>query len=158
MRPSQIFLVLTLLIAPHGARAQGPAPPASLDESCSVSADSRWTPQEKFVWERVCVGDVANFNAAPDYGGALDPKKPAGWQQNRILRPAFLRMILFKEPYRRVLTRRGVLIRGARFTEAIDLENAELEHPLELGDSLLEKGVNLSRVRSKFPIGFPRSN
>ena len=158
MRPSPILLALTMFIAPTGASSQQPMDSVSLDEPCSVSSDSRWTPQEKFVWERVCVGDVANFNAAPDYGGELDPTKPAGWPQSRILRPAFLRMILFKDPYRRVLTRRGVLIRGGRFTEAIDLENAELEHPLELRDSLLEKGINLRRVRSKFSIGFPRSN
>ena len=74
-------------MAPHGTHAQELAPPASLDEPCSVSTDSRWTPQERFVWERVCVGDVANFNAAPDYGGELDPTKPAGWPQSRILRP-----------------------------------------------------------------------
>jgi hypothetical protein len=158
MRPSPILLALTLFIAPTGASSQQPMAPVSLDDPCSVSSDSRWTPQEKFVWERVCVGDVANFNAAPEYGGDLDPTKAAGWPQSRILRPAFLQMILFKDPYRRVLTRRGVLIRGARFTEAVDLENAELEHPLELRDSLLEKGVNLRRVRSKFPIGFSRSN
>jgi hypothetical protein len=42
-----------------------------------VSADERWTPQEKFVWKRVCVGEIANFNAAPGYGGMLDPTKPA---------------------------------------------------------------------------------
>jgi hypothetical protein len=159
MRPSHIFLVLTLFIASQGTRAQEPAPPASLDEPCSVSSDPRWTPQEKFVWEEgVCDGKVADFNSAPGYGGDLDPTKPAGWPQSRVLRPAFLQMILFKDPYRGVLTRRGVLIRGARFTEAVDLENAELEHPLELRDSLLEKGANLRRVRSKFPIGFPRSN
>jgi hypothetical protein len=108
MRPSQIFLELTLLVAPHGMRAQESVPPASLDEPCSVS------PQEEFVWERVCVGEVANFNVAPNYGGELDPMKPAGWPQSRILRPTFLWMILFNDPYRRVLTRRGVLITGGR--------------------------------------------
>jgi hypothetical protein len=67
-------------------------------------------------------------------------------------------MILFKDPYRSALTRKGVVIAGARFTEAIDLDNAELEHPFELIGSLFEKDVNLRRVRSKFPIMLEGSN
>jgi len=147
-----------LFIAPIGARSQEPTQPVFLDKPCSVSVDSRWTRQEKFVWEHAGVGAVADLNAAPEYGGDRDPTNPAEWPQSRVLRPAFLRTILFEDLYRRTLTRRGVSIRGARFTEAVDLENAELEHPLELEYSLLEKGINLRRVRSKFPIGLRHSN
>src|SRR6266478_7301700 len=158
MRPSRIVLALILFIAPIGARSQEPTQPVFLDKPCSVSVDSRWTRQEKFVWEHAGVGAVADLNAAPEYGGDRDPTNPAEWPQSRVLRPAFLRTILFEDLYRRTLTRRGVSIRGARFTEAVDLENAELEHPLELEYSLLEKGINLRRVRSKFPIGLRHSN
>jgi hypothetical protein len=157
MRLLRILLALPLLIALPGARAQQAARPASLDDSCSVSSDRRWTPQEKFVWERVCVGEAADFNATRGYGGKLDPLKPAGWPKSRVLRPAFLQMILLKDPYRRALTRYGVWIIGAHFTELVDLENAELEHPLILEKSLIEQGVNLRRARSKFWIGFPSS-
>jgi hypothetical protein len=66
--------MVVLLAAPLGARAQQSAPPAMRDEGCSVPADIRWTPQEKFVWERVCVGKDADFNAQQDYGGKLDPR------------------------------------------------------------------------------------
>jgi uncharacterized protein YjbI with pentapeptide repeats len=155
---SRILLALTLSIAPLGARGQEPKQPASLEKPCSVSADPSWTPQEKFVWERVCAGEDADFNAAPGYGGHLDPTKPEDWPQNRVLRPKFLEMILFKEPYRSALTRKGVVIVGARFTEAIDLENAELEHPFGLQDSRLEKDVDLDGVRSKFPMAFSGSD
>ena len=145
-----ILLVVAMFIAPPlGVRAQQQAPLASLDEPCSVSADPRWTNQEKFVWERVCVGEVANFNTAPGYGGKLDPKMPDGWPQNRVLRPVFLETILLKDPYRRALHRGGVVIFGA-----VSLENAELDHPFGLGDSLLEKDLNLAWLRSKFPIRF----
>ena len=158
MQPWRIALALTLAIVPLGARGQEPTQPASLEEPCSVSADPSWTPQEKFVWERVCAGEDADFNAAPGYGGQLDPTKPEGWPQNRVLRPKFLETILFKDPYRSALTRNGVNIVGARFTETINLENAELEHPFGLQDSLLEKDVNLIRVRSKSPMGLARSH
>jgi uncharacterized protein YjbI with pentapeptide repeats len=157
MRLLRILLALSLLIALPGARAHQAARPASLDDSCSVSSDPRWTPQEKFVWERVCVGAVADFNEGPRYGGNLDPREPAGWPKSRVLRPDFLQMILFKDPYRRALQRHGVQIVGARFTDFVDLENAVLEHPLVLRESLLEKGVSLKRARSKFLIDFSSS-
>jgi uncharacterized protein YjbI with pentapeptide repeats len=154
MRPTHLLVLLTLLIAPLGVCAQ---PAAPLDGLCPVPADDRWTPQEKFVWERVCVGKVADFNGAPGYGGKLDPKKPAGWPQNRVLRSAFLEAILLKDPYRRALHRHGVNIFGARFVETIDLEGAELQHRLLLADSLIEKGAVLVQLRSKYPVGLAGS-
>lgn len=154
MRHWHVLLALLLAIAPSGARAQQPAPPAPLVDPCPVAADPRWTEQEIFVWERVCVGDFANFNTAPGYGGTLDPKKPDRWPQNRVLRPDFLKTILLNERYRRALTWHGVGIVGARFTETIDLEDAELQHRFGLFSSLLEKGAALSRLRSQHPVTF----
>jgi uncharacterized protein YjbI with pentapeptide repeats len=116
-----------------------------------------WTPQEKFVWERVAAGKIADFNTADGYGGDLDPKKPEGWPDNRVLRSAFLETILLEELYRRNLSRRGVTISGARFIETIDLEGAELQHLLVLFASLIEKDANLRRVKSKYPIGLSHS-
>jgi uncharacterized protein YjbI with pentapeptide repeats len=155
---SRILLALMLFIAPLGARGQEPTQPASSEEPCSVSADPSWTQQETFVWERVCAGEAADFNAAPGYGGPLDPTKPDDWPQNRVLSSKFLQAILLKDSYRSALTRNGVLIVGARFSEAIDLYSAELEHQFGLMGSLLEKGAELSFVRSKSPIVFSRSN
>ena len=154
MRASHLLVVLMLLIAPPSARGQQAQQDVSppLDAACAVSADERWTPQEKFVWERVCVGEVANFNAAPGYGGKLDPMKPADWPQSRVLRPAFLEAILLKDPYRRALTRRGVVIAGARFVETIDLAGADLQHPLALAVSLVEHDADFSRLRSRYQL------
>jgi hypothetical protein len=42
------------------------------------------SPQEKFVWEHVCIGDEANFNSEPGYGANFDPKKSAEWPETRI--------------------------------------------------------------------------
>jgi hypothetical protein len=47
-----------------------------------------------------------------------------------------------------VLTRRGVRIIGARFTEPVDLQNAELSNDLWLDHSLLEKGADFRGLRS----------
>jgi len=155
MRPTHILFALMLLMAPLGARAQQALP--SLDDPCPVPADERWTPQERFVWERVCVGKIADFNVASDYGGHLDPMKPDGWSQSRILRPAFLAAILLKDPYSRALPPAGVTIVGARFVEMIDLDRAELRYQLLLVDSLVENDVRFAMLRSKHPIALARS-
>ena len=117
-----------------------------------VAAAEDWTPQEKFVWKRVAAGEIADFNTADGYGGKLDPKTPEGWLKNRVLRPVFLEAILLKEQYRRNLTRRGVTISGASFTQVIELEGAELQHRLVLSGSLIEKGADLSGLKSKYLI------
>jgi hypothetical protein len=118
----------------------------------AIPAPEDWTQQEKFVWERVAAGEVADFNSMDGYGGNLDPRTAEDWPENRVLRPAFLETILLKEPYRSNLTRRGVTIFGGRFSELIELEGAELQHRLVLGGCLLEKGGNLNGLKSKFPI------
>src|SRR5262249_14755433 len=124
---------------------------------CSVAPDAGWTPQEKFVWGRVCIGATANFNEGTEYGGDLDPKKPDGWPQNRLLRSAFLETILLKDPYRGALTRSGVQIVGARFTDALDVEGGRLGYPLVLYRSLFERGAYLQRVRSPHVINLSGS-
>src|SRR5262249_9579132 len=61
------------------------------------------------------------------------------------------------EKYRSQLKRRGVRIIGARFTEQIDLENADLHHELWLDQSSLEQGANLVGARSSNSITFDGS-
>ena len=94
------------------------------------------------------MGKIADFNKAEGYGEELDPKDPKGWPSNRILRPAFLETILLQEPYRGALTRKGVTIVGAWFTEALDLSSATLDHQLGLGDCRFESNVRLSRLKT----------
>jgi hypothetical protein len=121
-----VTFLLILLAAPLTVRAEDipQAPPT--DGICSVPADEHWKPQEQFVWKRVCLGDEANFNIEQGYGGDLDPKDPAGLPKSRVLSSRFLATILLSDKYSRALTRRGVRIIGARFTERVDLQNAEL--------------------------------
>ena len=109
-------------------------------------------PQEKFVWQHVCVGDVANFNVGPDYGGNLDPKRPEGLPDSRILRSSFLETILLADKYRHALTRYGVRIVGARFKGIMDLEDAQLGNDLALDRSLLEGAAVLARLSSTHSI------
>jgi hypothetical protein len=145
-------VVLTLLVVSLSARGEDTAQPVPANGTCSVPADPQWTPQEKFVWQHVCIGEIADFNKASGYGGDLDPRKPQGLPDSRVLRPAFLETILLADKYRHALTRRGVGIVGARFTDNVDLEGAQLGNDLALYRSLLSKGANLDRLRSSHAI------
>jgi hypothetical protein len=151
---SRVLIGLLLLVAGCAVRAEELVPASQ--RACPPSADW-WTPQEKFVWARVCIGEEADFNVWPGYGGHLNPKMPEGWPDNRVLQSAFLETIVLKDPYRRALTRHGVVIVGARFVEKIDLEGAELQQPLLLDGSLIEEGADFRRIKSRYPISFARS-
>ncbi len=148
-----LFSFLLLFLARSTASlsaAEEPAKgrPALPGEPCLTKPRSSWTKQEKWVWNQVCVGKIANFNEAEGYGGQLDPKKPEGWPKSRVLRPAFLETILLHEPYRSAVLRQGVRIVGAWFKETLDLSEASLAFPLWLDDSRFESTVDLSNFRT----------
>jgi hypothetical protein len=79
------FLLTLLAAAPVTVRAADIPQAPRIDGICSVPGDEHWKPQEQFVWKRVCLGDEANFNIEPGYGGDLDPKEPAGLPESRVL-------------------------------------------------------------------------
>jgi urease beta subunit len=149
-------------VAPIAAVAQvpagEPAQPSIVNEACPVPADPRWTPQEAFVWGRVCIGATADFNRGSNYGGRLDAKAPEHWPQSRLLTPSFLEAILLKEPYVRAVPRHGVAIVGARFSELVDLSEAVLTRPLLLHDSVFDKGANLLRLKSEYSLDLDGSS
>ena len=151
-RYSFAFVVLAFLIISGRASAGDAAQPVPADGKCSVPADPQWTSQEKFVWQHVCVGDIANFDAGSNYGGNLDPKRPEGLPDSRILRSSFLETILLADKYRHALTRYGVRIVGARFKGIVDLEDAQLGNNLVLDRSLLEGAAVLARLSSTHTI------
>jgi hypothetical protein len=126
-------------------------------EPCETEPQQNWTEQEKWVWKKVGSGEIANFNEGDHYGGPLDPKKPEGWPENRVLRPKFLETILLHEPYRGALTRHGVSIIGAWFNEPNDLENATLAHELYLVSSRFDSDVCLRYLKSPCIISFESS-
>jgi hypothetical protein len=154
------FFLISLVLLGASFEARGEERPAAppADGNCSVAADTqRWTKQEIFVWERVCSGAIADFNEGTAYGGNLDADRPEGLPESRILRPKFLETILLEDKYRGVLPRRGVRIIGARFTQRVDLVNADLKHELWLNRCLLEQGIDFSGAKSSNLLSFDGS-
>lgn len=129
------------------ARAEGKR--ALPGQPCSTEALDEWSPQEKWVWQSVCEGRVADFNKRHRFSITLDPKNPKGWLDSRILTPDFLRTILLYEPFRSALTEEGVVIEGAWFREKIDLSGAEIHQLLALHWSRLDQGACLRGLRSQ---------
>lgn len=145
------FVLLALCLATMVSRV------ALARESCRLEPLPGWTPQEKWTWERVCAGEIADFNEAKGYGGRLDPKKTENWPESRVLRPVFLVTILLHEPYRAALTRHGVRIEGAWFIDRLDLSNAALAHQLWLIGCRFDKVVTLDHLQSPLRISLIHS-
>ena len=111
-----------------------------------------WTEQEKWVWQKVSTGEIADFNKAEGYGGALNSMESKGWPENRVLRPQFLENILLHEAYRSSLTRQGVRIAGAWFKDPINISNATITHQLILVNSRFESDVDMSFLKTSHSV------
>jgi hypothetical protein len=105
-----------------------------------------WRPSEQWVWQCLCSGEIADFNARD--GKVLDPSEVTGWDATRTLSATFLKTVLLQAPYRGALPHQGVRVVGARFEEALDLEGARLEHTLWLDSTRFEREVQLASLKS----------
>ena len=145
IRLSAFCLVALIAVVPAG--------PGSAEERerlpgepCQTDPLPGWSEPEKWVWGRVCEGQIANFNAR--YGANLDPKSAEGWKTDRELSARFLETILLHDPFRGAQTRNGVRIVGAWFRQKVDLANAKLDRQLWLDGSRFESNVTLSSLKS----------
>jgi uncharacterized protein YjbI with pentapeptide repeats len=91
-----------------------------------------WSDAERWAWGKIRAGRIADFHKR--YGQAIDPQsRMAGVTSKRIAdcHKLFL-TILTENSFRCVTPFKGVRIRGACFTEEIDLEHARLKRQLWL--------------------------
>jgi hypothetical protein len=110
------------------------------------AAHPTWRPSEQWVWQRLCEGAIADFNARDEK--VLDPSNPTAWDDTRTVSTIFLETVLLQEPYHSALPRQGVRIVGARFEEVFALEHARLGHMLWLDCTRFEQEVQLSGLNS----------
>ena len=115
-------------------------------EECQTNPRETWSKQEKWIWNQVCQGKIADFNKIKEYGGLLNPKYNKEWPENRTIRPEFIETILLHEPYRGSLTHHGVRIVGAQFKKPLDLSFAALSYPFWLDQSLFKDEVSFYRM------------
>jgi hypothetical protein len=102
------------------------AAPATAQDRCSVPAASSWTRTETTVWQQLCVGEWADLNRP---GERLDPNKPDGWNDRRVVSSAFIEQLLIP-PYATAIDRHGIRLRGAWFPDGLDVHEATTSFPL----------------------------
>jgi hypothetical protein len=126
-------------------------------EPCHVEALPSWSLQEKWVWKKICLNEVADFNKENSYGGTLYPKESQEWPENRILTSEFLETIILHEPYSGAIPHQGIRIIGAWLNKPLDLSNSNLEHQLILTNSRFDSYVNLSSLKTPYSISLAGS-
>ena len=162
--PLRYCLCAALVVLALGTPTSALAKRALPGEQCRIGPVETWTEPEEWVWEQVCVGAVADFNARDREQNPglpsdwrLDPTKPEGWTVGRTLSSGFLETILLHEPYRGSLKRQGVRITGAYFTVPVDLTGAQVSHDLTLAFSRFEQPVDLSEAETSERVIFDGS-
>jgi uncharacterized protein YjbI with pentapeptide repeats len=125
-------------------QASGPALPG---EECRVPPHESWSDLERWVWQEVGSGRIADIDAK--LGKSADPKKPEDWGPERRLNGRFIETILLHDPWRRAIPRQGVRIVGALFDEPVDLVEAEIAHEFWLVRSRFTSDVDLSGIRTR---------
>jgi hypothetical protein len=123
-------------------------------EIADRTADTDWTPAERWAWGEIAAGRVADFAALH---GWLDPVERKGWGARRTLRGGFLRALLFDQRWTARVPMEGVRIAGARWTEVVALPDARLSWPLALQWCRFERAVDLTGVQSNAPLSLADS-
>ncbi len=136
-------------IAVHGQAALSGGP-------CLIEAHQSWSDVEKWVWNRLCIGEIADLGQRD--GRSLDPASAEGWDDRRLLSLRFLESVLLLEPWGSAVPRQGVRINGAFFDAPIDLTGGRIEHQLWLDASRFDGPVTLASIETRSHVSFEGSH
>ncbi len=146
--------MLALLLCCAGgwanARPDRVAPPAS-------DYGTRWSKTEKWVWDRLKAGEIASLDdrcADRNLDPSKDDKAEPHWLDPcRQVSGNFLHDVLTDARWKEAMPHQGVLVVGAHIVGDLDLESAELVREILIGNSRIDDGFTLLRVRTKSLIG-----
>jgi hypothetical protein len=160
-----LFLSLALFHGParavDGPKPDEPAFPGQME--CHVKLPGGgWKPQEKWAWNRICLGKIVNLSWFKDEAQDIAPyecdtKQAKSWPSHSVLSDRFLQLIVRHSRYSRLIQDSGVRIRCAKYENWINLSNARLDWPIGLHGSVFERGVDISDLVSVSTLSFVRS-
>lgn len=145
---SAASLVLAPLFMPTPSSAQAPA---TSDECLDAAAES-WTSAEIWVWERICVRQLADMSSFVGVEAG-----PDNVTQESKISTGFLKSILLDEPFVSALARRSVRMRGVWLEGSLDLSGEVIPSGLMVEDSLIEGNVLLAESRIAGPLSLAGS-
>ena len=146
-----VLLLVTLTVLPETMYAD------DRERQCRELLITDWSATEAWVWTQICMGyrahldDLDNKYFNPHYHAQLPEF------ENRKISSSFLITILFDKRFRKLITRHGVTITDAHFTDAIDLQNGYIPWPLTLSNSLFAGTVNMRYLHSARRVQFRSS-
>jgi hypothetical protein len=100
-----------------------------------------WSKAERWVWEEVCAGKIADFH---QLHGKLDQRFHEDWGEDQLLRADFLREIFYDKSLGGEIPPEGVRIVGAWFRDQLALPVGRLHRHLWLLYSRFDQGVDFS--------------
>lgn len=122
---------------------------------CAVAPAKEWRDQEKWIWERICAGEIADL--VEFASGPMSPGEVANWPDTRDLSAPFLRRILTDPAYVNATPAFGVHILDAHVREPLDFRNITLSREIAITDSVFDDVVNLTAAQSSESISFAGS-
>jgi uncharacterized protein YjbI with pentapeptide repeats len=121
--------------------------PQTFGAGCLTPARDSWSAQERWVWLQLCAGHTVDLAASEAQNSVRVQKARQPGDQHPVLRASFVETILLKEPYRTVLTERGLSIAGARFLQPVVLRNTTIPFIVSFNNCEFEEGLDLSNSR-----------
>ncbi|MCA3437751.1 MAG: hypothetical protein INF48_10595 [Rhodobacter sp.] len=99
-----VWLLLVLMLGAGAAAAQDNATPrrAVEGEACPVKLPDWASDPEKFAWEQICAGNIADMQystGVDDEAGCDALKDDQPWPDSRVLSSRFIRLIAAREPF-----------------------------------------------------------
>jgi len=157
-----VWLLLVLMLGAGAAAAQDSATPrrAVAGEDCPVKLPDWASDPEKFAWEEICAGNVADMQystGVDDEAGCDALKEDQPWPDSRLLSPRFIKLIAAREPFVSAPARPAVRVRCARFDEQVRLDEEEVPQSLWLHGSRLPRGISLYGSRFGRDLSFDGS-
>ena len=108
-------------------------------------ADDDLSAAESLLYQQSALGHMADYSQAQP----IDVNDGASWGPERTVRAEKLSALLTGEVAGLTVHWRGVRVRGARITGALDLTNAVLTYPMELTDCFIERQIMLVETESR---------